>query len=102
MYIFQVVTLFTLEEDDQTGKTLQFKIDDGENILRVFLPNGTQKNAKFVYFIRVKLTKNTEMINFDNGVIMYLMSDQQKRNTFGWLSKKFGLELKWNKLSADA
>lgn len=95
-------TLFTLEADDQPGKTLDFTIDDGENILRIVLPSGTQENAKFVYIIKIKLTKNTEMINFDNGVMMYLMSHQQNGKIRSWILNKIGLELKWNKLSADA
>ena len=95
-------TLFTLEADDQSGKTLEFDINDGDNVLRVFLPCGTQKDAKFIYFIKIKLTKNTELINFDNGVTMCLNSSQQKRKLYSYLLKTFGLELKWNKLSADA
>ncbi|MBZ5946020.1 hypothetical protein [Leuconostoc gasicomitatum] len=95
-------TLFTLEADDQSGKTLNFKIDDGENTLQVFLPNGTQRNAKFVYSIKIKLTKNTEVINFDNGAMLYLKSEPQTRKKYDWLVEKNILELRWNKLSADA
>lgn len=62
-------TLFTLEKDDQTSnEQLQFDIDEATNIMKVMMPRGGQTGADFSFYIRVKLTQSSPLIQCKNAI----------------------------------